>query len=132
MDGPAIFKKLRLNDSQQILIVNAPVEYLNLLNGLDFDKEVQTGRTGKYDFVQLFVYSTGELEQLLAKYIKAGKYDCLFWLCYPKGGGVIRSDLKRDLIRESFRVVGLKTVTQVALDETWSGLRARPFDKVGT
>ncbi len=132
MDGQAIFKKLRLDDSLQILIIHAPTEYLDILNGLDFNAEIQPGKKGLYDFVQIFSYSVAELEQVLATYNKVGKYDCLFWLCYPKGGGAIKSDLKRDLIREAFRVVGLETVTQVALDETWSGLRGRPLDKVGT
>jgi len=68
---------------------------------------------------------------LLKDHSDAGKYDCLFWICYPKGGGKIRSDLKRDNIWNAFSIVNLRPVTQVAIDDTWSAMRGRPSELVG-
>ena len=62
---------------------------------------------------------------------RVGKYDCLFWACYPKGGGQIKSDIKRDTVWKAFDLIGLQAVSQIAIDETWSALRARPAEMVG-
>ena len=81
--------------------------------------------------MQVFGYQQDELE-LLVKFVeKSGKFDCLFWACYPKGTGKIKSDIKRGTVWKAFELVGLDTVTQVAIDETWSALRRRPFEMVG-
>ena len=47
------------------------------------------------------------------------------WFCYPKGG---RADINRDslwpIVAER---VGMRPITNVAIDETWSALRFRPL-----
>jgi hypothetical protein len=123
-----IFKKLRLLPSQKILIVNAPKEYLDFLGDMYYDTAVDDNMEGVYDFVQIFATTQAELEHLVKKYGKSGKYDCIFWGCYPKGGGKIKSDIKRDTVWSAFQLIEMHAVTQVAIDETWSALRARPLD----
>ena len=123
-----IFKKLRLSPNQKILIVNAPREYLDFLGALHYDSSVGINMEGVYDFVQLFATTQVELEHLVKKHGKAGKYDCIFWSCYPKGGGKIKSDIKRETVWAAFQLVDMHAVTQVAIDDTWSALRARPLD----
>lgn len=61
----------------------------------------------------------------------AGIYDGVFWACYSKGTGKIKSDLKREVVWELVNQVGLQCVSQIAIDETWSALRARPVAAVG-
>ncbi len=129
MEKQVIFKKLRLNNEQKILILNAPSEYLSLLEGISFDEKPKENNL--YDFVQVFGYQQDELEFLVKSVEKSGKYDCLFWACYPKGTGKIKSDIKRETVWKAFELVGLDTVTQVAIDETWSALRGRPVEMVG-
>ena len=84
-----------------------------------------------YDFIQVFGYQQDELEFLVNSVAKSGKYDCKFWACYPKGTGKIKSDIKRETVWKAFELVGLDTVTQVAIDEIWSALRGRPVEMVG-
>ena len=67
-----------------------------------------------------------ELEKQVEQMGKAGKYDCLFWACYPKGTGKIKSDIKRETVWTAFKLTGLQAVSQIAIDDTWSALRARP------
>jgi hypothetical protein len=129
MEKEAIFKKLRLNSEQKILILNAPSEYISLLEDMTFDNKPKGDNL--YDFVQVFGYQQDELELLLKSVAKSGKYDCLFWACYPKGTGKIKSDIKRETVWKAFELVGLDTVTQIAIDETWSALRGRPVEMVG-
>jgi hypothetical protein len=129
MEKEAIFKKLRLNSEQKILILNAPSEYISLLENITFDEKPKGDNL--YDFVQVFGYQQDELESLVKSVAKSGKYDCLFWACYPKGTGKIKSDIKRETVWKAFELVGLDTVTQIAIDETWSALRGRPVEMVG-
>jgi hypothetical protein len=123
-----IFKKLRLLPTQKILVVNAPGEYLDFLGTLYYDTSVGIKMEGVYDFVQLFATTQAELEHLVKKFGKAGKYDCIFWGCYPKGRGKIKSDIKRETVWAAFQLVDMHAVSQIAIDETWSALRARPLD----
>ena len=123
-----IFKKLYLTLAQKKLIVNAPGEYLDFLGDILYDTTVESKIEGVYDFVQIFATTQTELEYLVKKYGKSGKYDCLFWACYPKGGGKIKSDIKRDTVWTAFQLVEMHAVSQVSIDETWSALRARPLD----
>src|SRR6218665_916009 len=91
MEANAIFKKLRLNDTGALLIVNAPAEYTAILKDLAYDISAEAEK--KYDFVQVFATKQEELENLCLQVKDAGKYDCLFWACYPKGTGKIKSDI---------------------------------------
>jgi hypothetical protein len=131
MNASAIFKKLRLDDDQNLLIVNAPNAYETLLKNLRYDAKPQKRKQGQYDFVQVFATTQAELEKMVIEFAPYGKYDCLFWACYPKGTGKIKSDIKRETVWRALALAGLETVTQVAIDETWSALRARPHEQVG-
>jgi hypothetical protein len=128
---PGILKKLRVGKQSDILIVNAPEDYLKLFSSLEYDMDYSQKNKGRYEFVQVFGAGRSELEHLLKQVEEAGKYDCLFWACYPKGGGRIKSDLKREIVWECLELIGLRPVSQIALDETWSALRGRPHEVVG-
>lgn len=48
----------------------------------------------------------------------------VFWVAYPKGG---RADINRDSLWRLIAPYGLRPITQVAIDATWSALRFRPL-----
>ena len=129
MNKEEIFKKLRIDGNQKMLIINAPNEYLEIFSGINFDTD--PNEEGIYDFVQVFGYQQDELEKLVQSVEKSGKYDCSFWACYPKGTGKVKSNIKRETVWTAFELVGLQAVSQIAIDETWSALRGRPVEKVG-
>ena len=127
MNATDIFRKLKFDESKKSLIIDAPVEYEKLLTGVNFDKEYYPSNAATYDFVQIFAISQSELESIVTQVFSSGKYDCLFWLCYPKGGGKIISDIKRETVWKAFQIANLRPVSQIAIDETWSALRGRPI-----
>lgn len=131
MNPDIIFKKLRLFPQQQKLIVNAPSEFITLLADMSHDPQIVPEKLGAYDFIVVFGTTRQELEHHLHSVSVAGRYDCLFWACYPKGTGKIKSDLKREVVWTLVDQIGLQCVTQIAIDETWSALRARPAATVG-
>jgi len=51
-------------------------------------------------------------------------FPAAFWVAYPKGN---RSDINRDSTWPILASVGMRPVSQVSLDEVWSGLRFRPL-----
>lgn len=131
MNAAEVFKKLRLDTTKNLLVVNAPVEYAAILEGIKFDKKPSAKKSGSYNFVQVFASSQAEMETLCREVGSAGVEDCLFWACYPKGTGKIKSDIKRETIWDALKLIGLRPVSQIAIDETWSAMRGRPADKVG-
>jgi hypothetical protein len=131
MDTTEILRKLRIGKADRMLVINAPAEYDVVLEGLQADRSYERKNKGKYDFVQVFATRQSELEQLVKDVGDAGRYDCLFWISYPKGGGKIKSDIKRDTTWTIFALIGLRPVSQIAIDETWSALRGRPGELVG-
>lgn len=131
MNSENIFKKLRLFPEQKKLIVNAPAKFLTLLADMKFDTQVVSEKAGSYEFIVVFGINKQELAQQMQSVIRAGVYDCLFWACYPKGTGKIKSDLKREVVWALVDQVELQCVSQIAIDETWSALRARPVAAVG-
>lgn len=128
---PAILKKLRADKSSKLLIVNSPDNYLKIFRAPLADTVFSPEDKGLYDFVQVFGSSRAELESLLLQVKEAGKYDALVWACYPKGGGKIKSDLKRETVWAVLGLIHLRPVSQVALNATWSALRGRPSEMVG-
>jgi hypothetical protein len=124
-----IAKKLRLDVTKQLLIMNAPEAFSKLIKGFAYDKQPSAEK--KYDFIQVFAITQTEMEALLKQASVAATYDCLFWACYPKGTGKIKSELKRESIWHALSLVQLQAVSAIAIDETWSALRGRPPEMIG-
>ncbi|HLN75308.1 MAG TPA: hypothetical protein VK205_18590 [Prolixibacteraceae bacterium] len=131
MDKEAIFKKLKFGVSDKQLVVNAPDEYLQLLEGASFDTAPDELIMGEYGFVQVFASSQAEMEFLIKSVARAGKYDCLFWACYPKSTGKQKYDLNRDTVWPALALANLRPVSQIAISEKWSALRGRDPKLVG-
>ena len=127
MDADKTLKKLYFERAARRLVIDAPVEYLKLLAGQDYD----TAPNGEYDFIQVFATAQADLEAILSGIAKYSHCDGYFWICYPKGTGNIPSDIKRDTVWQAFQMISMRPVTQVAIDDNWSALRGRPGDMVG-
>ena len=73
----------------------------------------------------LFVDDEATLRATLATFAADLRTPEVLWFCYPKGG---RADINRDslwpIVAEQ---VGMRPITNVAIDETWSALRFRPL-----
>ena len=125
MEKEEVFRKLKIRISGNNLIVNAPDEYLAILQGVEFVSTPEVNKSGKYDFVQVFASSEAEMKKLILQVADAGKHDCLFWACSPKSVGKLKYDLKREIVWDALSLAGLRPVSQFAIDEKWSALRGR-------
>jgi hypothetical protein len=132
MTQSKLSKKLRIQPGQRLLFVNAPGGYVESLEPLPEGIEF-SGSTGPdHDFVHLFVKDTGDLETYGPAAFESVKYDGLVWISYPKGSSKVDTDLNRDSLWELMtETTGLRPVTQVSVDATWSAIRFRPTEMVG-
>jgi hypothetical protein len=131
MTDRPLTEKLGLKGQLRALILNAPKGYRTLLGPLPPDITVNTKPSGRYDFVHLFVSNRAELATLGPAAFAAVKPMAIFWISYPKQGGSVESDITRDRGWDLVSDAGFETVSQVAVNDTWSALRFRPAGEVG-
>ena len=116
-----LLKKLRINSSQPLWLVNAPDDCKFLFVELEIKQKL----TGKQPVGQLILFAedSGVLAKwipLLASYIVP---DTIFWIAYPKKTGAIVSDLIEmkpwDIVFQS----GYRGQTSVSINSDWTGMR---------
>jgi hypothetical protein len=103
-------------------VLHAPPGYTEQFP-TDVQAEQELG-DGPYDFIQLFATRKDDLISLAPKLRAAARSGGLVWISYPKGKA-LPTDLNRDIVRTALEPLGLEVVSQVAIDETWSALRAK-------
>ena len=131
MAQSSLVKKLRVKTGQRLLVLNAPEGYIESLGDLPEGVEVSEQAEGKFDFVQLFVRDSAELDDLRARAMDAVTYDGLLWISYSKRSAKVETDLTRDVLWKLMDGTGLRPVSQISIDEVWSALRFRPGAEVG-
>ncbi len=134
---PGVPRKLGLKPGMRVLLLNAPTDYVTGLVGLVDDGDVVASdgegllEGSSFDLVQVFCANRAELERFGEAAIGAVAPGGRLWVCYPKGGSGVRSDLNRDTDWGPLAAARWRAVTQVAIDAVWSALRFRPEDEVG-
>jgi len=120
--GTVLAKKLGLKEGYKVLLFKQPDHYFDLFSDLPPINIVQPEEM-EIDFIHLFFTSFLDLETHIGKFIASLKKDGVLWISWPKGQSKIKTDLKRDLIREHILQLGLVDIKVAAIDEDWSGLK---------
>lgn len=116
-------KKLRITPGVRVLVLGGPESFAELLDPLPEKASLSARANGKFDVVLFFVQDSATLTKGLSRATGALEDGAVFWICYPKKSSGIKTDLSRDDGWKSVFDAGFGPVTQVAIDETWSGLR---------
>src|SRR5215204_4547698 len=127
MPESALSRKMKIKPAQRITLVNAPEGFASELAPLPDGVEFAETLRGKFDWIQLFVKNTAELNKHLPRVLRAMKPDTLLWLTYPKGTSKIQTDLTRDKGWESLQPLNLEWINLIAVNETWSAFALRPY-----
>jgi hypothetical protein len=130
MTDSSLQRRLQLKPGQRALILNAPEGYIESLGPLPDGVSLVDGPPGTLDFVHLFVRDGAELAGYAPTALAAIKRDGVFWISYPKKSSGVVSDLTRDEGWAPIAAAGLRPVTQIAVDTTWSAVRWRPIELV--
>jgi Protein of unknown function (DUF3052) len=84
---------------------------------------ISSSARGRFDVVQAFVRTKADVDRRVPVVVKSLKPGGIIWLCWPKQSGHVATDLNRDVLFEQAARHGLRAVSNVSIDETWSALR---------
>lgn len=122
--GTPLSKKLGIKEGFSILLINQPNHYFDLFT--DFPENVSfmdDPKPESADFIHLFCSTASELTKHISVCKKALKKNGTFWVSWPKGSSKLKTDLKREPVRDHLLAIGLVDVKVAAVDEDWSGLK---------
>jgi hypothetical protein len=117
-------KKMKLKPGLKAAVINAPENYMDELR---HDTATSPTLNGKFDWIQIFVRSRAELDDLAPKATKALKPESMLWISFPKGTSKIQTDLTRDKGWDSLRDLDLKWINLISVNDTWSAFALRPY-----
>jgi len=121
--GTPLVKKLGIKEGFQVLFVNEPSHYQELLIDCPPIYFSESKNSETIDFIHLFCKEIVSFEKDSLKVKPLLKKDGLLWVSWPKGSSKIKSDLSRDYIRTYLLRNGLVDVKVCAIDADWSGLK---------
>lgn len=121
--GTPLAKKLGIREGTNIVAIDAPEDYLDLLDPLparvSFSSEVDLST----DIVHIFSASRSDLSTALADFRKILDPRAMVWVSWPKKSAKVPTDITEDVIREVALPLGFVDVKVCAVDQTWSGLK---------
>jgi hypothetical protein len=100
-----------------------PAERLELLGPLPDGVTTARG-LGDAGIAVIFVDDAAAVRAMLRAHDGQLATPAVLWVAYPKGG---RADINRDTLWPMLVEQGLRPITQVSIDDTWSALRFRPL-----
>ena len=122
--GTPLGKKLGLKSGQSFLLYNVPSHYFDLFDDFPTDAIKLNEIVKKSaDFIHVFCTTEEELSETIQLYKPALKQTGMLWVSWPKGGSSIKTDLKREPIREHLLSIGLVDIKVASIDKDWSGLK---------
>ncbi|MDT0607573.1 DUF3052 domain-containing protein [Croceitalea rosinachiae] len=117
-------KKLGIKNGFIIALINQPDNYFDLFSDLPCEIVLKKRLDlNSLDFIHLFCKTENELIKNGLRCKKALKKTGILWISWPKGSSKIKTDLKREPIREHLLKLGLVDIKVAAIDQNWSGLK---------
>lgn len=125
-------KKLQVKPCSKWLLFNAPTNYLPLIEPLPDGVQISYNAIGEYNGIQLFIKNSTDLLTSLQIVRPLLKHDTIFWITYPKKSSGIQTDLEMMSSWDELTVLGLRVVTSISVNETWTALRFKPIEHTKT
>jgi hypothetical protein len=130
MTESPLARKLQIKPGSRVLVLNAPAGFRDRLEPLPEGAELRSEPGEGYDVVHLFVSDSAELDRHAPAALGSAREGATLWISYPKRSSKVDTDLTRDVGWETVKGAGLRPVSQVSVDDTWSALRFRPAEQV--
>ena len=118
-----LVRKLGIRAGMRLAVVDPPIPYPNLVEGIPGGCDFQDLATGRLDFIHVFVRQEARLRELFSAAKNGLSPSGMLWISWPKRGSGIASDLNENTIREIGLQNGLVDVKVCAVTEQWSGLK---------
>jgi len=114
-------QRLHLKPGVRLLTVGLPADVEAQLTGVEHTSKAPA----EIASVLLFAKNEAELTARFARAVDKLSADPLIWVCYPKGGSGVETDLNRERLWELLAPSALRPVAQIAVTDVWSALRFR-------
>jgi hypothetical protein len=121
-DTPLV-KKLGIKPGHQLLIVNEPDGFAELLVGLPQDVEMELPEGESADVIVFFTTEAAEVKKLVPKLKKRLKPGGGFWIAWPKKTSGVETDVTFEVVQPTGLKTGLVDNKICAIDATWTALR---------
>lgn len=121
--GTPLVRKLGIRPNEQVVALNAPAHYEELLEGLPDGAVIVDRAVAQAAFVHLFVTERAELATRLSALRPTLDEAGMLWVSWPKKSAKVPTDITEDTIREVALPLGFVDVKVCAVDEKWSGLK---------
>lgn len=122
--GTPLSQKLGLKDGMKIWLVHAPDSYESMFDRWPENMKVYREEPPEFiDFIHWFCTDASHLSSYFDQIKARLERDGLLWVSWPKASSAMKTNLKRDLIRQFILAGGLVDVKVAAINEDWSGLK---------
>ena len=122
MADKTISEKLLLKPGRTLKLIDPPDDYLEILGPLPaFARIVSLSEPA--DVVQLFIHSYTELEAMLPGARALLGPGSIFWICYPKRAGRIKTDIDQDVLKEYAVLRNWKGIGMFSINDDWAAMR---------
>lgn len=105
------------------MVLGAPPGFLKLLEPFPEGARRLPALRGKVDVLMAFVRTRREALAMVGKWKRGLAKDGILWICYPKPTSPSAGEVSRDVLWKAMEPHGLRPVSMVAIDATWSGMR---------
>lgn len=121
--GTPLAKKLGIKEGMTVVTVNAPDNYLALLDPLPDGVSVADKPQSSADILHIFTNTRDGLFRGLADAKGLIKQNGSIWVSWYKKAAKLPTEITEDTVREAAFPLGLVDVKVCAVDEKWSGLK---------
>jgi hypothetical protein len=118
MSDKPVLERLQVKGGRTLAVVDAP-------DGIDRLGGAVASPLRDADVVLVFCPDRARLEASVPEVASRMKPGAVLWVAYPKLTSSLAGDLNRNLIHDRVRDWGLETVSQIAVDADWSGMRMK-------
>jgi hypothetical protein len=128
-----VARKLLIKPGDRVLVLDIPTDPTELLGPLPDGASLWTAPAadGGVDVAVAFSADLAAFRTQIPVYRRLARSARALWVAYPKLTSARAGSLSRDVIRTTLDETDITTVTQVAIDDTWSAIRLRPVEHVG-
>lgn len=122
--GKPLKQKLGLKDGQAPVVIAAPAQYDELVEGFAVEHvTAPEGLQAEHGFIHLFCRETADLEAGLGPCHDHLGEGGMIWVSWPKKSSKLWRDMTEGDVRRVALPRGLVDVKVCAVDEDWSGLK---------
>lgn len=116
-------QKMFVKPGMSVALVDAPegmIDILILPDDITFVDDLSVA-----DAIVAFATTQAAAEALLPRLRDVADDVGLLWVCYPKGSKAAGLDISRDTMWPFAETLGLRPLSMVSVDATWSAMRFR-------